>query len=168
VYSKEGSIPTHLLLLIIIDLRKVASQLTKGLHFSFQIKSENWNIIPKYISINAFYSNPYIFTTLKFPIIVYPTYKIIRAIYLFFFLILECIYFREDHPLIVLENNENNRFYESDLDICMRDTTMYTCEQTFPIYYVKFEAPCKVLIFINASEQFQNCENGHVLFSTTP
>ena len=36
-YSKEGSIPTRLLLLeqIITDLREAASQLTKDLHFPF-------------------------------------------------------------------------------------------------------------------------------------
>ena len=85
-YSKEGSVPTRLLPLeqIITDLREAALQLTKGLHFPFQIKVVNWKTIQKYVTINAIYFNFYIFTTLKFLIIAYPTYKIISALLLLF------------------------------------------------------------------------------------
>jgi len=33
------------------------------------------------MTVNAYYDKPTIYTTLKFPIIAYPTYKIIKAIY---------------------------------------------------------------------------------------
>jgi len=126
VYLKKSSVPTRLLLLeqIIADLREAASQLTKGLHsnFLFQIKIENWNTIQKYISINAFYFNAYIFTTLKFPIIMYPTYKVIRAISLPSYLHSNIFTFvKINHPLIAL-NKENNHYmllYENDLDKCI-------------------------------------------------
>ena len=48
-----------------------------------------------------------------------------------------------------------------------RYNDVYTCAQTFPIYYIKSNAPSEVLIFINAPGQLQNCENGYVSSSTT-
>ncbi|KYN29314.1 hypothetical protein ALC57_01254, partial [Trachymyrmex cornetzi] len=171
-YSKEGLIPTRLLPLdqIIADLREAASQLTKGLHFLFQIKVENWNVIQKYISINAFYSSSHIFTTLKFPVIAYSTYKIIRVTPLPHYSHSNVFTFvKSDYPLIAIdkENNHYTMLSEDDLNKCVRDTTTYMCGQTFPIYYIKSDAPCEVSIFINAPGQMQNCENGHVLSSTT-
>ncbi|KYQ60125.1 hypothetical protein ALC60_00531 [Trachymyrmex zeteki] len=81
-FAKNGLICTNLLSLehIIVDLREAASQLTKGLHFPFQVKLENWHNVQKYISINAFFVDHYIFTTLKFPVIAYSTYKVTKAI----------------------------------------------------------------------------------------
>ncbi|KYQ55980.1 hypothetical protein ALC60_05094, partial [Trachymyrmex zeteki] len=151
-----GLIPTRLLPLeqIIIDLREAASQLMKGLHFPFQVRIKNWNIIQKYISINAFYSNSYIFTTLKFPIIAYPTYKIIRATPLPHYIYSNIFTFvKINHPLIAVgkENNHYTFLNENDLSKCVRDTSTYTCG--FPIYYIKSHAPCKVSIFINAPGQ---------------
>ncbi|KYN32607.1 hypothetical protein ALC56_13088, partial [Trachymyrmex septentrionalis] len=142
-YSKEGSVPTRLLPLeqIITDLREAASQLTKGLQFLFNVKY-----------VNTFYFNSYIFTTLKFPIIAYPTYKIIRAIPPPSYLHSNIFTFvKINHPLIALDK-ENN-------------ITTYICAQTFSIYYMKSDAPCEVLIFINAPGQLQNCENRYVLSS---
>jgi len=45
-----------------------------------KISIENWRTIQKYTTINACYDRPTIYTTLKFPIIAYSTYKIIKAI----------------------------------------------------------------------------------------
>ncbi|KYN36164.1 hypothetical protein ALC56_09484 [Trachymyrmex septentrionalis] len=71
---------------------------------------------------------------------------------------------RINEQLQILQDNQ--QVLESDLDRCIRDTTTYTCAQTFPIYYIKSDASCE-LIFINAPGQLQNCENRHVFSSTT-
>ncbi|KYN11059.1 hypothetical protein ALC57_16791 [Trachymyrmex cornetzi] len=131
-YSKEGLIHTRLLPLepIIIELREAASQLTKGLHFPFQVKMENWNTIQKYMSINAVYFNFHIFTTLKFPVIAYPTYKIIRTTPLLHYSHSNVFTFvKTDYPLIALdkENNHYTMLSENDLNKCVRDPTTYTC-----------------------------------------
>ncbi|KYN20509.1 hypothetical protein ALC57_07136 [Trachymyrmex cornetzi] len=147
-YSKEGLIPTRLLPLepIIIDLREAASQLTKGLHFPFQVKVENWSTIQKYMSINAVYFNSHIFTTLKFPVIAYPTYKIIRVTPLPHYSHSNIFTFVKSDYLLIAIDKENNHYTmlsENDLNKCVRDTTTYTCGQTFPIYYIKSDAPCE-------------------------
>ncbi|KYM97337.1 hypothetical protein ALC62_11981 [Cyphomyrmex costatus] len=171
-YSKDGIVPTRLLPLenIIMELREAATQLTKGLHFPFQIKLENWDTIHKYVAINAIIINNVIFTTLKFPIIAYPTYKIIKVIpfpiheqeNIFKFI-------KIIHPIIALdkENNHYTLLRENELNKCIRDITTYTCERNFPIYNIKSNAPCEVLVYINTPGQLQNCEYGRVLSSTT-
>jgi len=68
---------------IIKELREAATHLKKGLHFPFKIQIENWRIIQKYMTINAYYDRPTIYTTLKFPIIAYPTYKIIKPTHIY-------------------------------------------------------------------------------------
>jgi len=78
--TASGAIITQLLPLekIIKVLKEAATHLTKGLHFPFKIQIENWRTIQKYMTINAYYDRPTIYTILKFPIIAYPTYKIIK------------------------------------------------------------------------------------------
>jgi len=65
---------------IVVELREAATQLTKGLHFPFKIQLENWCTIQKYIKINAYYNRPDIYTIFIFPIIAYPTYRIIKTV----------------------------------------------------------------------------------------
>jgi len=78
--AASGIITTRLLPLerIIKELKEAATHLTKGLHFPFRIQVENWRTIQQYMTINAYYDRPTIYTTLKFPVIAYPTYKIIK------------------------------------------------------------------------------------------
>jgi len=78
--TASGLIMTRLLPLkkIIKELKEAATHLTKGLHFPFKIQIENWHTIQKFMTINAYYDQPTIYITLKFPIIAYPTYKIIK------------------------------------------------------------------------------------------
>jgi len=73
--TTSGLITTRLLPLekIIKELKEAATHLTKGLHFPFKIQTENSRTIQKYMTINAYYERLTIYTTLKFPIIAYPT-----------------------------------------------------------------------------------------------
>ncbi|KAL6259411.1 hypothetical protein P5V15_009332 [Pogonomyrmex californicus] len=41
------------------------------------------------------------------------------------------------------------------------------CEQNFPVYHIGTDASCKVQIYINAPEQLQNCEQGHIIFDSS-
>ncbi|KYN12203.1 hypothetical protein ALC57_15635 [Trachymyrmex cornetzi] len=172
VTAQHGILRTNYLLLehIVKELREVASQLTKGLHFPFQIKLENWHAIQKHMLINAFVMDNDIFTILKFPIIAYPTYKIIRVTPLPVYEQLNVFKFiKVVHSIIALdrENNHYTLLNENELKECILDMNMYTCERTFPIYQIQSDAPCEVQIFENMPGQFQNCEYGRVLASTT-
>ncbi|KYN09183.1 hypothetical protein ALC57_18710 [Trachymyrmex cornetzi] len=172
VTARKGILRTSYLPLehIIKDLREAASQLNRGLHFPFQIKLENWHSIEKYTSVNAFVINNYIFTTLRFPIIAYPTYKIIRAMPLPMYELSNVFKFiKVIHPIIAIdkENNHYTLLRENELKECIHDITMYTCEKNFPIYQTQSDAPCEVQIFTNMPGQLRNCEYGRVLASTT-
>jgi len=81
-YTKEGVIITRLIPVekIVAELREAAAQLTKGLHFPFKIQLENWCTIQKYVQINAYYDQTDIYTIFVFPIIAYPTYRIIKTV----------------------------------------------------------------------------------------
>jgi len=79
-YTKNGVILTHLLSIetIVTELREETTLLTSGLHFPFRIQIANWRIIQKYIVTNAHYNYPSIYIILRFPIVTYPVYEIIK------------------------------------------------------------------------------------------
>jgi len=170
--TASGLITTRLLPLekIIKELKEAATHLTKGLHFPFKIQMENWRTIQKHMTINAYFDRPTIYTTLKFPIIAYPTYKIVKPISI---PIHDCknifTFIRINKPLLAVDKENHNYIVlnEQELDKCTQDTTTFTCNQNFPVYHVKASAPCEVQIYVNALGQFQNCERRHVLSNTT-
>ncbi|KAL6268337.1 hypothetical protein P5V15_001464 [Pogonomyrmex californicus] len=41
------------------------------------------------------------------------------------------------------------------------------CERNFPVYHIGTDASCEVQIYINASEQLQNCEQGRIISDTS-
>ncbi|KYN09450.1 hypothetical protein ALC57_18439 [Trachymyrmex cornetzi] len=148
VTAQHGILRTNYLPLehIVKELREVASQLTKGLHFPFQIKLENWHAIQKHMLINAFVMDNDIFTILKFPIIAYPTYKIISVTPLPVYKQLNVFKFiKVVHSIIALdrENNHYTLLNENELKECIHDMNMYTCERTFPIYQIQSDAHAK-------------------------
>jgi len=171
-YTGDGIIMTRLLPIetIIAELREAAAQLTQGLHFPFKVQLENWHTIQKYIKLNAYYDKPDIYTILKFPIIAYPTYKIIKTVSLpvhdnkniFTFV-------KINHPLLAIDK-ENHHYMLPDRDelkTCVQDVTTYTCDQNLPIYYAEADAPCEVQVYMKAPGQIRNCEKGQVLTENT-
>jgi len=79
-YTKNGAILSYLLPIetIVTELREATTLLTSGLHFPFRIHTVNWRIIQKYIVTSAHYNYLSIYIILKFPIITYPVYEIIK------------------------------------------------------------------------------------------
>jgi len=123
-YTKHGIILTHLLPIekIMTELREASTLLTNGLHFPFKIQTMNWRIIQKYVAISAHYNHPKIYVTLRFPIVAYPIYEIIKIIPLpvykhtnVFMLI------KTTYPLLTIDRE--NRHYlllsERDLNKCI-------------------------------------------------
>jgi len=146
-YIKEGVIMTRLITVeqIVAELREAAAQLTKGLHFPFKIQLENWCTIQRYVQINVYYDRPDIYTIFRFPIIAYPTYRIIKIVALpvhdheniFTFV-------KINHPLLAIDK-ENHHYIlpnRDELQECVRDT--YTCDKNLPIYYAEADAPCEM------------------------
>jgi len=79
-HTKNGAILTHLLPIeiIITELKEATTLLTSGLHFPFRVQTTNWRIIQKYIVTGAHYNYPSIYIILRFPIVAYPVYDIIK------------------------------------------------------------------------------------------
>jgi len=172
VYTKDGLIMTRLIPIkkIVAELREAAAQLTKGLHFPFKLQLENWCTIQKYIKINAYYNGPDIYTIFRFPIIAYPTYKIIKIIALPVHDYKNIFTFVKINHLLLAIDKENHHYMLPDRDelqTCVRDATMYTCDQNFPIYYAEADAPYEMQVFMKAPGQVKNCEKGQILFKTT-
>jgi len=171
-YTKHQIILTHLLPVekIITELREASTLLTNGLHFPFRIQDTNWRIIQTYVTVIAHYNHPKIYVTLKFPIIAYPIYEIIKILPLpvhkhanVFILI------KTTYPLLAIDRE--NRHYlllsENDLNKCTQDHTKYTCEQNWPMYHAQADAPCEVQVYVHTPQRTDNCEKGHVLTNTT-
>jgi len=118
-YTKDGVIMKHLIPIdkIVTELREVAAQLTKELHFPFKVQLENWCMIQKYIKINAYYDRPDIYIIFRFPIIAYPTYKIIKTIALLIHDYKNMFTFAEiNHPLSLAIDKENHHYTLPDRD----------------------------------------------------
>jgi len=171
-YTKHRIILTHLLPVekIIAELREASTLLTNGLHFPFRIHVTNWRLIQTYVTISAHYKHPKIYVTLRFPIVAYPIYEIIKIIPLpihknanVFMLI------KTTYPLLAIDRE--NRHYlllsENDLNKCTQDHTKYTCEQNWPMYQVQTDAPCEVQVYVHTPQHTDNCERRHVLTNTT-
>jgi len=123
-----------------------------------------------YTKINAYYDRPDIFTIFVFLVIAYPTYRIIKTVALpvhdnkniFTFV-------KINHPLLAVDKKNHHYMLpdREELQACVRDHNMYTCDKNLPIYYVEADAPCEVLAYMKAPGQVRNCEKGQILSETT-
>jgi len=147
VYPKEGVIMTRLIPIekIVAKLREAAAQLTKGLHFPFKIQLENWCTIQKYIKINAYYDRPDIYTIFRFPIITYPTYRIIKIVILPIHDYNIFTFIKINHPLLAIDK-ENCHYMLSDRDETtdVRAGRHNVCDRNLPVYYAGTDALCEV------------------------
>jgi len=171
-YTKSGAILTHLLPIetIIAELREATTLLTNGLSFPFRIQTANWRIIQKYIVMSAHYNKPSIYIILRFPIVAYPVYEIIKITPVpihdsaNIFTLIKTTY----HFLAI--DKENRRYLllnEHDLRECTQDSIRYTCDHNWPTYHVQEDAPCEIQIYAKTSSQTQNCEKRHIITNTT-
>jgi len=171
-HTKNGAILTHLLPIetIITELKEATTLLTSGLHFPFRVQTTNWRIIQKYIVTGAQYIYPSIYIMLRFPIVAYPMYDIIKITPVpildsanVFTLI------KTTYNLIAIDK-ENHRYLllnEHDLKECTQDSIRYTCDHNWPTYHVQEDAPCEIQIYVKTSSQTQNCEKRHIITNTT-
>jgi hypothetical protein len=154
---------------IIAELKEVATHLTEGLHFPFRVQIENWHTIQAYASINAYFSSPCIYTIIKFPIVAYPTYDVIKAIplpkhdYNNVFAII-----RITQPLAAISKSSHTylQIEEKDLTNCIKEKNAYTCEQNLPKYHIQANAPCEIQMYAEPTH-VMNCETRHIISNTT-
>jgi len=122
------------------------------------------------VKINAYYDRPDIYTIFRFPIIAYPTYRIIKTVTLpihdykntFTFI-------KINHPLLAIDK-ENHHYMLPNRDeqqACVQDATTYTCDRNLPIYYAESDAPGEVQIYMKTPGQVRNCEKEQILSETT-
>jgi len=170
--EQNGAVEIRLLPIqeIIHSLKEATMHLPSGLHFPFKIQTGNWQKIRKYAKTSAYFDNPSIFSILKFPVIGYPAYEIIKAIPLpvhnydnIFTLI------KITQPLLAINKQSHNflRLKENDLNTCMQESNTYICEQNLPIYYIQDDAPCEIQMYTENAEYEKNCEKGHIVYNNT-
>ncbi|KAL6421124.1 hypothetical protein ACFW04_014119 [Cataglyphis niger] len=149
--AKSGTIDIKLIpIKIILDnLKETASQIQQETHFPFQISTENWRTIEKFLTISAYHDNANIFTIIKIPLIIYPEYKIIKITPLPMHKANKTFIFIEvNQPIITIDVKSQTYFTpaEGDLDKCVRSNNQYVCEQNYPIHYIDDGALCKVQV----------------------
>ncbi|XP_071643595.1 uncharacterized protein [Temnothorax longispinosus] len=171
-YSREGVILTRLLPIekIITELKEATSQLTQGSHFLFKTRVENWNEIQNYVEINAYYDKPNIYTIIKFPVVAYPVYDIIKTTPLpvpnhaniFTFL-------RITHNILAIDKENHNyiTLEERDLNDCKRNGAEYVCDRNCPIYFVGTNAPCEVQVYVGTPGYVNACERRQMVSDVT-
>jgi len=171
-HTKNGAILTHLLPIetIITELKEATTLLTSGLHFPFRVQTTNWRIIQKYIVTSAHYNYPNIYIILRFPIVAYPVYDIIRITPVPIYVSAnKSTLIKITYNLIAIDK-ENRRYLllnEHDLKECTQDSIRYTCNHNWPTYHVQEDAPCEIQIYTKTSSQTQNCEKRHIITNTT-
>jgi len=158
-HTKNGAILTHLLPMetIIIELKEAITLLTSGLHFPFRVQTTNWRIIQKYSVMGAHYSYSSIYIILKFSIVTYSVYDIIKitpvpihdSVNVFTSTLIKTAY-----NLIAIDK-ENRRYLllnEHDLKDCTQVSIRYTCDHNWPTYHVQEDAPCEIQIYVKTVE----------------
>ncbi|XP_024871226.1 uncharacterized protein LOC112454206, partial [Temnothorax curvispinosus] len=171
-YSREGVILTRLLPIeeITTELQEATSQLTQGSHFPFKTRVENWNEIQNYVEISAYYDKPNIYTIIKFPVVAYPVYDIIKTTPLpvpnhaniFTFL-------RTTHNILAIDKENHNyiTLEERDLNDCKRNGAEYVCDRNCPIYFVGTNAPCEVQVYVGTPGYVNACERRQMVSDVT-
>ena len=169
-YSRSGIILLRLLPLekIILELKEATTHLSSGEHFPFKIQTENWNNIQKFVEINAYYDNHYVYSILTFPTVMYPKYDILKITPL-------PVHIRENIFVMpktineLLAINKDNRNYiilnEKDLNKCKHADATFVCNTNHPTYHVTANAPCEVQAYLQARED--TCDQRHILSTAT-
>lgn len=171
-FAENGLISTRLLPIeeIVAELKEAASQLSRGQHFPFKTQTEDWNVIRRHTTINAFYDPPFVYTILTIPIVTYPIYELIRIMPLPIPTRTNTYTFiKTTHSILAIDRDNHNyiTLEENDLNLCIRNNENYICDQNHPVYYVKEEAPCEVHIYIKSPEYTTNCETRHIVANRT-
>jgi len=120
--------------------------------------------------MGAHYNYPSIYIILRFPLVAYPVYDIIKITPVLIhdsanvFTLIKTTY-----NLIAIDK-ENRRYLllnEHDLKDCILDSIRYTCDHNWPTYHVQEDAPCEIQIYAKMLSRTQNCEKRHIITNTT-
>ncbi|XP_070528441.1 uncharacterized protein Ttll5 isoform X3 [Cardiocondyla obscurior] len=146
---------------LIIELREASGHLKGGNHFPFRVNEQSWNDIQKYAEISAYYKKNAIVTIIKFPIVKYESYEVMRVSPI---PVLE----KENRFKVVNVNNEviafdrDNANYilltADELKKCRRGNKNYICTQNHPVYRVKANAPCEIQALTRPEQQPTQCD----------
>lgn len=170
--AKSGIINIRILPIetIINNLKEIAVQIPQGTHFPFNIAPENWGEIEKFIKISAYYDSIGIITIVRFSLIMYPTYEIIKAIPL-------PVHKQDDtficievsQPIIAIDTDSRTYFTttESELEKCMQNDNQYVCKRSHPTHHIDSQALCEVQTYVRTDTHTNSCNIRHIHANST-
>lgn len=153
---------------IITHLKEAALQLPQGLYFPFEIRSEEWLEIAKYIKLNIYREGPVIITIMRFPLIAQPIYDIINVIPLPTYdskNIFTQVEIRNELIALDKEGLTYIEIKEKELDKCIQIKNKYVCEKTHPIHRLNSHTPCEVQMYLQ--HQHESCNTRHIIVTNT-
>ncbi|XP_070522875.1 uncharacterized protein [Cardiocondyla obscurior] len=150
---------------ILAELKEAAGKLRRENHFPFRINEQSWYNIHEYAEISAYYKGNAIITIIKFPIVGYENFEVMRvtAIPVYSgdqFIINEIIAFDK-------ENNNYLKLTATELEKCKRSDKQYVCTHSHPIYHAKANAPCEIQALTRPDRQPTQCKTRHLLSRAT-
>ena len=120
--------------------------------------------------MTAYHDEPYIHNIIHFPIIAYPTYKLVKANPL-------PIHVRNNifvgikinYPLLAIdkENRQYKIINKADLADCIKERDTYTCKRNSPTYYAETNAPCEVQTYAQTPGYLRHCTQEHIHSNVT-
>ncbi|XP_070526237.1 uncharacterized protein [Cardiocondyla obscurior] len=155
---------------ILAELKEAAGKLRRGNHFPFRINEQSWYNIHEYAEISAYYKRNAIITIIKFPIVGYENFEVIRVTAIPVYSgknIFNVI--NNDNEIIAFDKENNNylKLTATELEKCKRSDKQYVCTQSHPIYHAKANAPCEIQALTRLDRQPTQCKTRHLLSRAT-
>jgi len=167
IHIQKGTIDPRLIPLekIITELREITPQLPQGTQLPFGLNIEEWNKIEKFITASAYYDNANIFIILRFPLITFPKYQIIKIIPFPVHNHDNIFIFTEVNQHIIMVNTDGPTYMtmtKENLDECINIYNTYLCEPQSPTYVINIKSPCEIQTYTHISKNTNTCNKRYI------
>lgn len=150
---------------VISELKEATLHIPQGTQFPFGPNIEEWNIIRKLITVSAYFDNTNIYIILRFPLISYPKYKIIKVVPLPIHDHDNIFVFTEVNQHIIAISTDGPTYMtltKDNLDKCINVQDAYLCEPYSPIYIVNENSLCEIQAYSHITKNIKNCDKRYI------
>ncbi|XP_067204149.1 uncharacterized protein [Linepithema humile] len=141
---------------ILNELRAITPKLPQGTHFPFVLENSGWHLMEQVVTVTAFVANNTVYCIIKFPLVSYPRYKLIKVIPLPIFNHGTLFTFTEVNQHIIAVNLELASYVtlsEQNVDKCKIIGKQYICKSNSPVYNINQRALCEVQLYAKLAKK---------------
>lgn len=155
---------------LISELKDATSHLPQGTQFPFGLRLEEWNIIKKLLTASAYYDDTNIYTILRFPLITYPKYKIMKVLPLPVHDHDNIFIFTEVNEPIIAISTDGPTYMtltQENLNECIKIYNTYLCEPRSPTYIINTNSLCEIQAYSHITKNINNCDKRYITNNQT-